>query len=477
VFTEIHPKMTLTPQATDPEAAQFKDEPKVDNTFEDVAFVNDNGEGTASLMKPRKPVRHHRVHQTHYDLDGKGMGAEGPDDASVSTLVNFKESKWAIVSALIFVISSLLYLAMACMVMDYYWHYKEVPRSVYFADDDATWWNYFVNCTDDAFFPENVTNADDDWTWTEWYNNTAFHEDDYVWTPKIANADAPFPENQVSKYMILYFFAALGFLITGVIEVVLTRRSPLSVQVLYYLMILAAAFGLVSAILTNKSPIWSNICNCVSTNLWALEAIFIVAQRLQGKGDYEEYDNVQTICHLKTELWLWIADISFLIGTLGDAITSWLYVFEYDNYTLGISAVIFALMWQICAFVYLTLAIYDWNEYKMYLDESGEYEQETKAVPEGVIVKVDDVEKPVDDNGGGDNAKDDICKDDGTQNTASGSPPTSSLNSLNEGDTADAKKKTEDDVDGVNSLAVEIPVARATTEDLDKGCCALPISN
>merc|ERR1712153_216875 len=122
-------------------------------------------------------------------------------------------------------------------------------------------------------------------------------------------------------------------------------------------------------------------------------------------------------------------------------------------------AVIFALMWQICAFVYLTLAIYDWNQYKVYLDESGEYEQETKAVPEGVIVKVDDIEKPLDDNGGGDNAKDDISKDDGTQNTASGSPPTSSLNSLNEGDTADAKKKTEDDVDGVNSLAVEIPIA------------------
>ena len=454
--------MTLA-ETTDSEAQPFKDEPKVDNGPEDAAFVNDNGEGTASLMKPRKPTRHHRAQDSHYGFDGKGTGAEAaPDDeSSVSTLVNFKESKWAIVSAAIFVFSSLLYLGMACMIMDYYWHFKDVPRDVYWSDDDSTWWNYFVNCTDDGFFPENVTNADDDWTWMAWYNYSAFPEDDNIWTPKIANADAPWPENQVSKYMILYFLAASGFLITGVIEIVLARRSPITVQVLYYLMILAAAFGVASATLTNKSPTWSNICNCASTNLWALEAIFIVAQRLQGQGDYEEYDNVQTICNVAIKKWLWVADISFLIGTLGDAITSWLYVFQYDNYILGILAIIFALMWQICAFVYLALAIYDWNQYRTYFDLAGEYEKEIKDMPKGVIVNVGEL-----DNDGGDKDPEGVSNN---QNTASGSPPTSSNNS-SEGDAADANNKTKDKSDGVT-------ITRVPTEDVDDSCCVLPTSD
>lgn len=426
--------------ATDAEAQKFKDEPKVDNSFEETEFVNDNGDGTASLMKPRKPTRHHRARDSHYDMDGKKLGVESaPDDGSCdtdSTLMEFKESKWAIVSAVIFVISSLFYLGMACMIMDVYWFYKDVPRDVYWSDDDATWWNYFVNRTDDGFFPENVANADDDHSWMEWYNTSAFHEDDYIWVPKIANQDAEWPENSVSKYMILYFLAAFGFMITGVIEIVLSRRSAFSVRILYYLMFLAASFGLASAILTNKSPKWSNICNCASTNIWALEAIFIVAQRLHGDGDYAEYDNVESICSVTIRKWLWVADIAFLIGTLGDAITSWLYVFQYDNYVLGMLAIWFALMWQICAFVYLAIAIYDWNQYRTYFDMAEEYEKEIKAMPKGVILNVADVD-------GGNNNKGGVSAKDTTMNTASGSPPTSSNNSSNGADATEVKKDSE----------------------------------
>lgn len=290
-------------------------------------------------------------------------------------------------------VASLFYLAMACMVMDTYWFYKDVPRHVYFADDDSTWWNYFINCTDDEHIPENVTYADDDYTWMDWYNNTAFAEDDIVWLPRIANADAPGIEAYVSKYMILYFLAALGFMITGAIEIVLSRKAIVWVRVLYYLMFLAAAFGLVSAILTNKSPLWSNITNLLSTNLWALEAIFIVFQRLQGTDEGMMYEE-EKIWGWGIKKWFWVADISFLIGTLGDAITSFFYVFEYDNYKLGISAILFALMWQICAFVYLAVAIYDWKQYRVYFDilgkptggiGGGSLRKEESAIPPGVI--------------------------------------------------------------------------------------------
>jgi len=257
---------------------------------------------------------------------------------------------------------------------------------------------------------------------------------------------------------------ASGFLITGVIEIVLARKSPFSTQVLYYLMMMAAMFGVASAVLTNKNPHWSNICNCASTNLWALEAAFIVAQRFYGTGDFAEYDGVQTICNVSIRKWLWVADISFLIGTLGDAITSWLYVVEYDNYILGFLAIVFALAWLKCAFVYLAIAIYDWNQYKTYFDLAGEYEKEIKEMPEGVILNVGDLKKTAGGNSGGD-SKESISKKDITQNTTTtGSAPTSSNNSAN-----DSRSNIE---------PVGPPVTRSTTDDLvGDACCAVPGSD
>lgn len=367
---------------------QFKDEPKGDNPqqeeLEDAAFVNDKGDGTASLMKPKKPTRHHRARDSTYNHDGDRVDG---DDALVEdydeTMSAFQAQKWHITSAAIFVIASLLYLAMACMIMDTYVHYfkMKVPREVYWADDDATWWTFFINGTDN-YIPDDVNNADDDYSWYQWYNETAFPEDDIVWLPRIANADAPGYEPYVSKYMILYFLAALGFMITGVIEIVLARGYSMMIQILYYIMLLAACFGMVSAILTNKSPLWSNIANCASCNLWALEAIVIVAQRLRGSGEAAEYDEGTKMLCWNIRTWFWIADISFLIGTVGDALTSWIYIFEYDNLYLGVGAMFFALMWQICAFVYFAVSIYDWQQYKIYFENLGEYERELKAVPE-----------------------------------------------------------------------------------------------
>jgi hypothetical protein len=446
-------------------AASFNDKPKGDKTnedeLEDAEFDSDKGDGTATLMKPLIPTIHNRGHDTHHNIDGNRIGSgdaldeEFDDDGN--SISEFNASKWHIVSAAIFVISSLLYLAMACMVMDNYWWYKDVPRNVYWADDDSTWWNYFVNCTDDAFMPVNVTNANDDYTWMEWYNYTAFPEDDIVWLPRIADENAPGYEPYVSKYMILYFWAAFGFLITGLIEIALQRKASLMIRVLYYLMMLAAIFGLVSAILTNKSPFWSNVANIISTNLWALEAIFIVLQRIQGTSDASDYDHSQFIFGWSIKKWFWVADISFLIGTWGDAITSWIYIFDFDNYILGILAIIFASMWQICAFVYLAVAIFDWKQFKTYFDLVEDYEQEIKemSVHDGVV----DKDGPA--NGGGTSAKD-------VTNPSSMNDDSSESGKMEDGDKAMAV--------AVTAVSVgDDAMPRATTNDLaGDDCCVIP---
>jgi len=374
------PERQSTATATDDD---FRDEPKGDDPkrdeMDDAEFVSDDGEGNASVMKPRRPTRHHRARDSHFDLGDDNEEKEkdneekdkddddDDDDDEEDAVEQYRHSIYHIFSASVFVFSSLLYLGMACMVMDSYWHYKDVPMSVYHADDDATWWNYFVNCTDDNFLPENVTNADDDYTWYEWYNNSAFPVDDIVWLPRIANEDADGYEPYVSKYMILYFFAAFGFLITGVMEVILAHKY-FWYRMLYYLMIIAAAFGMVSAVLTNKDPFWSNVTSAISVHIWALEAIIIVIQRFRGNSWEDNYDHDEYICGWSIKKWFFVADISFLIGTVGDCVTSYFYILQIDNYKLGISAIIFALGWLICAFVYLAVAIYDHQQYQKYFD-------------------------------------------------------------------------------------------------------------
>mmetsp|Transcript_60027 Transcript_60027/g.67975 ORF Transcript_60027/g.67975 Transcript_60027/m.67975 type:complete len:685 (-) Transcript_60027:607-2661(-) len=364
----------------------FRDEPKeapAATEAEAVPTFTIEDDGTASLMKTKKPIIHTGGHHTttvrdmnEYFASGKGntyplgVGYE-EDEESEATIIQYRNSKIHILSNAIFVFSSLLYVGMACMIMDYYYFYKEVPKAVMNADDDATWWNYFVNCTDDEFFPENVTNADDDHTWMDWYNNTAFMDDDNVFLPKIANptlAELDTYEPYVSKYMMLYFTAASGFLITGVIEIVLARKY-FWYRILYFLMMLAGFFGIVSAIFTNKNPLVSNICNCISCNFWAIEAVIILIQRCRGQSDSLDYDKGERVGCLSIRKWFLIADITFVIGTVGDMTQSYMYVFGIDNWMMGYAAIVFAMGWLICAFIYLAISIYDFVQYKTYFVE------------------------------------------------------------------------------------------------------------
>eukprot|EP00751_Fragilariopsis_kerguelensis_P032796 CAMPEP_0170969674 /NCGR_PEP_ID=MMETSP0735-20130129/44101_1 /TAXON_ID=186038 /ORGANISM="Fragilariopsis kerguelensis, Strain L26-C5" /LENGTH=757 /DNA_ID=CAMNT_0011389153 /DNA_START=155 /DNA_END=2430 /DNA_ORIENTATION=+ len=419
----------------------FRDEPKeapAATEAEAVPTFTIEDDGTASLMKTKKPIIHTGGHHTttvrdmnEYFASGKGntyplgVGYE-EDEESEATIIQYRNSKIHILSNAIFVFSSLL-CRDGLYDLDYYYFYKEVPKAVMNADDDATWWNYFVNCTDDEFFPENVTNADDDHTWMDWYNNTAFMDDDNVFLPKIANpswmdwynntafmdddnvflpkianptlAELDTYEPYVSKYMMLYFTAASGFLITGVIEIVLARKY-FWYRILYFLMMLAGFFGIVSAIFTNKNPLVSNICNCISCNFWAIEAVIILIQRCRGQSDSLDYDKGERVVNfwaieaviiliqrcrgqsdsldytkeervgcLSIRKWFLIADITFVIGTVGDMTQSYMYVFGIDNWMMGYAAIVFAMGWLICAFIYLAISIYDFVQYKTYFVE------------------------------------------------------------------------------------------------------------
>jgi len=121
-----------------------------------------------------------------------------------------------------------------------------------------------------------------------------------------------------------------------------------------------------------------------------MEAIIILIQRLRGQSDSLDYNKQERTCGMSIRKWFLVADISFLIGTVGDTVTSYIYIFWHDNYKLGYSAIVFATCWLICAFVYLTISIYDHIQYKKYFLE---------------LLKDDDIENENKGGGNGNNNK------------------------------------------------------------------------
>lgn len=403
------------------DGSAFTDGPKdyADAGLGDVAFVADDGDGNTSVMKPRKPKVHNmgvntnkiKKKRTVSVVDGNNninADDDSNDDSEYSddndTLTQYNASKWRIVAGVLFFLGSLVYVGMACMIMDTYWIQKDIPRTVYWADDDDVWWTYFVNGTDDGFVPEEVQNADDDYTWWQWYcgnltespwpdNDDVKKKNGDVWIPKIADEDAPGRESHVSKYMMLYFVASLGYICTSIIEVVLVRKY-FWYMMLYILMLISACFGLCSAILSLKSPDWSRICAFISAQLWAIVALVQLIQRYRGGlNDADDYDNDEKILGYSIRKWFLVADGSFVFGTFGDLICSYLYISKFDNYIIGFVSIIFACGWLVCSIVYLVISIYDYVLYRKYYlyrqneDKDGFVEE---PLPETLMINNND---------------------------------------------------------------------------------------
>ncbi|KAL3903956.1 MAG: hypothetical protein SGARI_005145 [Bacillariaceae sp.] len=167
--------------------------------------------------------------------------------------------KLGIAANVIFVIASAIYVAMEETYLPFYSFYRDVPHEIRESENDDVWWQYY-NETDafPDYLYENVTNET---AWSEWFNNSFLDEDEELneFVFQVPNADQKYanPEEEyeawVSQYMILYSCAAFGFLVTGILEfAIATRNGHFWGRMLYYVMIVAALFGLASAMIVNK---------------------------------------------------------------------------------------------------------------------------------------------------------------------------------------------------------------------------------
>ncbi|KAL3911320.1 MAG: hypothetical protein SGILL_007324 [Bacillariaceae sp.] len=298
---------------------------------------------------------------------------------------DLQKNKISVISNVVFVIASAIYLALEVTILPYYRFYKDVPVHIREDENDDVWWNYY---NETGAFPDWLLNADDDLTWERWFDNSFLDEEEELgeFLFQVPNADEKyeFPDEDyaawVSQYMMLYFVAALGFLVTGILEVYTARGHFWSV-ILYTVMIIAAIFGIVSSMYVNKDPWISLILNAVSVHLFALEAIALIIQRsrtmhnkskegIPKEVDTQEPNLPQSCGGLSVLTWLLIGDVCFFIGTTGDVVLSYYYLLEKDYVEHAGAAIGAAVFWLLAALFYLGIASFDLHNIRRYFKDN-----------------------------------------------------------------------------------------------------------
>jgi hypothetical protein len=197
--------------------------------------------------------------------------------------------------------------------------------------------------------------------------------------------------------MILYFCAALGFLVTGILEVYV-YRGQFWLMLLYTVMVLAAIFGILSSFFVNKDPDVAFILNTVSVHLFALEAISIIISRYRklkklemeafqkaydkskdGKvqdDSIEDFSELDSCLGLPVMAWLGLGDISFFIGSSGDVVLSYFYILEKDYVEHAVVAIVTAVFWLLASLFYVGVSSYELHTTKKRFHKAGLHEKQ-----------------------------------------------------------------------------------------------------
>ena len=127
-------------------------------------------------------------------------------------------------------------------------------------------------------------------------------DDDYVFLVKSSNT-------WVSKYMIIYFCAALCFVIVGFLDLIREKKK------FHVLMIIAGLTGLVSAMLVENYQYQSDIFNAISVHFFLLEALALFENHKRQAIPAED-----DVPWLQTSMI--VGDTCFAVGALLDAVVS-----------------------------------------------------------------------------------------------------------------------------------------------------------
>jgi len=170
------------------------------------------------------------------------------------------------------------------------------------------------------------------------------YDDDYVFQVKATGT-------WVSKYMILYFSAALCFVFVGVLDLIREKHA------FHVLMIIAGLAGVASAMMVEKDVRVSDILNLVSVHFFMLEAF-----TLFGSHKREALATSDSESRFMATL-LAFADLLFGVGALVDVIMSYLFFFDdtsdWDT-NLSLVSIAASVLWLLCSLIYIAVFFYEY---------------------------------------------------------------------------------------------------------------------
>ncbi|KAG7359266.1 hypothetical protein IV203_015855 [Nitzschia inconspicua] len=262
---------------------------------------------------------------------------------------------WHIVSNSIFVVASVLYLVLAVLLLDEARFYKDVPVEVLYSTDDGAWWQYY---NETNAFDDGVLAATDDMALSLWFNNSFYPNDRFAFQVN------PQKESTiVNQYMIVYFLAAMGFLLTGMLDFWLAVTKV--EKIVYSIFIVAAAFGVVSSMLLVANDSLSSIFNAVSVHLFAVEAISILIRSKRNGND---------------SIFLVVGHVSFVIGTVMDMVLSYFFVLGQATFPHAKAGIAAACFWLLCSLIYLWNSVSEVRQRENHEEHSSTKREDTESV-------------------------------------------------------------------------------------------------
>jgi hypothetical protein len=290
-----------------------------------VVVVNKKNLSSTSSSIENMPVIVHYFHGNNNsdNSDGVMMMKETTTTASAAATQRpcSRSFSLRIVSNMIFVLASCLYVTLAVTDLHYFQSIQGLSDDVLLADDDATW-----------------------------ASAAGFVEDDYVFS-------VGHEETWVSAYQMIYFSAALLFCIVGLLDFI-QQPGWLSVG-----MTAAGCFGLISSMLVHKNVHVSNIFNTISVHLFMVEAIglFVHHGQIAHVNVAASNDNTNSSSALAKnpmmeplQYFIRVGDISWIGGTLIDVVLSYYALRGTHDLVHAKVSVLSSLLWLGCSMIYVT---------------------------------------------------------------------------------------------------------------------------
>jgi hypothetical protein len=324
---------------------------------------------TISEATTRGVVARIEKQQHGHCKNDKDNDEDDDDNDSTSMTPCSRGFKLRITSNMLFVVASFLYVLLSVYDLNY--------ANLLLSESSIT--TNYSGGGDDDNVASDMAGAGDDDVWLtktkakqtsvtaaeDYYYNAA--DDDVNEYESAADDDyyvfATKNGTWVSKYQIIYFVAALCFVMSGAVDFI--HGSTLGLKLLSVIFILAGGFGLFSAMLVEEYEYLSNVFNSVSVHLVMVEAVGLflrhchdTEQQIAANGAAaatSSSSKQQRLLQSRVQCFVRFGDVSWIAGTFTDVILSYCYLrgTGNDSIPLSIASVVSATLWLLCSLIYL----------------------------------------------------------------------------------------------------------------------------